>query len=67
MNKVKIKNTSSYRISIILDNVRYIISGILLLFIVIILVKCTGEKEPEQDADTNADPEASFDGLCQNI
>ena len=31
----------------ILDNVRYIISGILLLFIVIILVKCTGEKEPE--------------------
>lgn len=33
----------------ILDNVRYIISGILLIFIVITLVKCTGEKVPEEE------------------
>jgi len=30
------------------DNIRYVISGILLIFIVLILVKCTGE--PEQEA-----------------
>lgn len=33
----------------ILDNIRYVISGILLVFIVITLVKCTGEKAPDKE------------------
>jgi len=33
----------------ILDNIRYIISGILLVFIVITLVKCTGEPDPDKE------------------
>ena len=33
----------------ILDNIRYIISGILLVCIVITLVKCTGEKDPDKE------------------
>ena len=39
----------------ILDNVRYIISGILLIFIVIILVKCTGEKAPDEEKQPEGD------------
>ena len=40
--------------NIILDNIRYIISVILLLCIVFILVKCTGKEKSAPDADANA-------------
>ena len=33
----------------ILDNIRYIIASILLVFVVITLVKCTGERVPKED------------------
>lgn len=39
----------------IFDNVRYIISGILLIFIVIILVKCTGETDSEKEKNPEED------------
>ena len=36
----------------ILDNIRYIISGILLILIIVILVQCTG-KEKKEDTQEN--------------
>lgn len=38
----------------ILDNIRYIISGILLILIIVILVQCTG-KEKKEDTQENTD------------
>ena len=39
----------------ILDNIRYIVSGILLILIIVILVQCTGKENTDKDTQENTD------------